>query len=286
MQNNFFKDQQFQKVLKLSGKITAAYNNKYGFFLVYPLYKKYTIIYTGSEITEKNKTYLRKIAKKHNAIYTLSETTKKVDLATNSFKEFIPRATRQIRLSKSCEEILSEMHSKGRYNSKLAQKKGLKVENKINIDHFYDLLVKTSTRDSFSVNNKKYYQELIKNIDPKRLHVYSIYKDDNLIAASIIYDHNETAYYLYGASDHKYRNYMAPYLIQHTAIFDAKKRNLKTYDFLGISPYSPHPLDKVSEFKRKFGGEKIYYKKNQITIHKPLIFGLLKLRKVLKKYMR
>jgi len=75
---------------------------------------------------------------------------------------------------------------------------------------------------------------------------------------------------------------MAPYLIQHQAIKEAKQRKLKIYDFLGISPYSPHPLDKVSEFKRKFGGQIIHYQQNPIVIHKPILFGLLKIRKFLK----
>jgi alanine adding enzyme len=93
-----------------------------------------------------------------------------------------------------------------------------------------------------------------------------------------------TATYYYGASDHQYRKYMAPYLLQWHAIQDAQANNFKTYDFLGIAdPNNPNdPLTGVTNFKNKFGGKNIQYKNAQIQIHKPLLYLLLKLKKILK----
>lgn len=284
---NFFCNQNLQKALKKSQKISAAYNNKYGSFLIYPLFKKFTIIYTNANPNTKVKSYLKKIAKQHNSIYAISENLQEIDsFQQKSFKEFIPRATRKISLSDSQEEILANMHSKGRYNAKVAQKKGLKVTNQFILEDFYELLIQTAQRDSFNINDKTYFEELFKNIPKNQIHYYSIYHEKKLIAASIVIDHGETAYYFYGASNHKYRNLMAPYLIQHSAIFEAKKRKLSHYDFLGISPYSPHPLDKVSDFKRKFGGNIVHFTHNKITIFKPFLFTLLYLRKILKKFIK
>lgn len=284
---NLFCNQNLQKALKNSGKIVTSKNNKLGSFLIYPLFKKYTIIYTNAKKTPKVKSYLKKLAKKYNVIYALHETQEVIDkFETKSFKEFIPRATRIISLSESKEEILSQMHAKGRYNCKVAQKNNLKISTKWSLEDFYKLLEKTAKRDNFFINNKKYYQELFENIPSKQIHFYGIYKDSNLIAASIVIDHANTAYYFYGASDHDYRNLMAPYLIQHKAIFEAQKRGMQFYDFLGISPYSPHPLDKVSEFKRKFGGKIIHFKANKLTIFKPGIFFILMLRKKIKNFFK
>lgn len=282
MQTNFFNDIEIQKVLKQSNKITHSYNNKFGSFLIYPLFKSFTIIYCGQELTTKAKNYLKKIAKKHKAIYTVVETLQEVPrFESKSFKEFIPRATRQISLSQPLKKIYSQMHQKGRYNARLAQKKGLTVSNTLTPEDFYELLIKTSSRDGFSINPLAYYQALFQ-LPANKLHKYAIYKDQKLIAAAVTLDHDSTTYYLYGASSIKHRNLMAPYLIQFSAITDAHKRKQKTYDFLGVSPYSPHPLDKVSEFKRKFGGQIIHYQNNQIVIHKPILFSLLRIRKLIK----
>ena len=283
MNQNFFTDIHIQKVLKKSKKTTHHYNNKFGTFLIYPLFKDFTIIYACQPLNKKSTQFIKKLARRHNSIYTVIETLNPVqEFKHKSFKEFIPRATRQISLSQPLEEIYKQMHPKGRYNAKLAQKKALTVSKDLTAKQFYQLLQNTSVRDNFSINSKDYYTQLFKLIPNHQLHKYAVYLDKQLIAAAIVIDHKDTAYYLYGASDHKHRQLMAPYLIQHQAIKDAKQRKLKIYDFLGISPYSPHPLDKVSEFKRKFGGQIVHYQQNQIIIHKPILFGLLKIRKFLK----
>ncbi len=280
-QINFFSDPHLQQALKKGGKVLASYNNKKGSFLVYPLFKDYNILYTNSQ--DKNK--VQQIASKHNCIYSVIEILKPIaKFKKQSFKEFIPRATRQISLSMSLDQILKQMHPKGRYNIKLAQKHGLTVTSKVKMEDFYKLLTKTAQRDQFQINPPKYYQALFDCIPTKNIHLLGCYKDKKLIAAAIVYYYKKTAYYFYGASDPHYKKYMAPYLVQFKAIKQAKGHNQKTYDFLGISPYSPHPLDKVSEFKRKFGGQIVHFQANQIIVHKKLLFYLLKLRKLLKKF--
>ena len=280
-QINFFSDPQLQQALKKGGKVLALYNNKKGSFLVYPLFKKYNILYTNSQ--DKNK--IEQIASKHNCIYTVIETLKPVaTFQQDSFKEFIPRATRQISLSVSLEQILKQMHPKGRYNIKVAQKHGLTVTSKVSMEDFYKLLRKTAKRDNFQINPLKYYKALFDCMPGKKIHLLGCYKDKDLIATAIMYYYKNTAYYFYGASDPHYKKYMAPYLIQFKAIERAKHQGQKVYDFLGISPYSPHPLDKVSEFKRKFGGQVVHFQANHIIVHKKLLFYLLKLRKLLKKF--
>ena len=47
---------------------------------------------------------------------------------------------------------------------------------------------------------------------------------------------NDTATYLFGASDYEYRNLMAPHLLQWQAIKDAKDKDLWFYDFWGAAP--------------------------------------------------
>ena len=97
-----------------------------------------------------------------------------------------------------------------------------------------------------------------------------------------------TATYYYGASDHIYRSFMAPYLLQWTAIRAAKQRGLRVYDFLGIAPEnqtSKHSLDGVTSFKRKFGGRVAQYLSSSELVlssrRYKLLIGLKHVRKKL-----
>jgi lipid II:glycine glycyltransferase (peptidoglycan interpeptide bridge formation enzyme) len=49
---------------------------------------------------------------------------------------------------------------------------------------------------------------------------------------------------------------MAPYLLHWEIILDAKKQNLKEYNFLGVAPNEDqnHPWAGITRFKKQFGG--------------------------------
>ena len=84
-----------------------------------------------------------------------------------------------------------------------------------------------------------------------------------VIAASIhMHFADETSYH-HGASASKFSKVPASYLLQWTAIQDARRRGDHIYNFWGIAPPSlnpnpnpnPHPFAGVSLFKTGFGGE-------------------------------
>ena len=79
LNENFFCNQNLQKALKKSNKIRAVYNNKHGSFLIYPLFKKFTIIYTNAHPNKKVKNYLKKLSKKYNCIYAISENLQEIE---------------------------------------------------------------------------------------------------------------------------------------------------------------------------------------------------------------
>ena len=64
-------------------------------------------------------------------------------------------------------------------------------------------------------------------------------------------------WYLYGASNNLYREFMPNYLIQWHALTMAKKDNYKIYDFFGVSGRTDEkdPLHGLHRFKKGFGGE-------------------------------
>lgn len=191
-----------------------------------------------------------------------------------------PQTSLILELSKAGEEILAQMKPKGRYNIKVAEKHGIKVETNGDVESFYQLLKKTGERDGFGIHSADYYQKILAALSPHAQLLLARY-DDRVIAGGIFVYLDEWGIYYYGASDHHYRHLMAPYLIQWTAMREAKKRGCNYYDFLGIAPEnSPnHPWAGVTDFKKKFGGEVVNYPPAKDLVLRPLWYFLYKWRK-------
>jgi lipid II:glycine glycyltransferase (peptidoglycan interpeptide bridge formation enzyme) len=111
------------------------------------------------------------------------------------------------------------------------------------------------------------------------------YYDWKVIAAGIFVVDADVATYYYGASGNTHRNLMAPYLLQWTAICHAKKRGLKTYDFLWVaSPDDTHsPLAGVTDFKMKLSPKKTHISESSIFINKRIKYQVIMLLRKLRK---
>ncbi len=221
---------------------------------------------------------------------------------------FYPQDTLVLDLTKSEEELLSEMKPKGRYNIKLAEKKGVKIEKhtgnddtqtskkalKKTIDDFYELLGDTTARDGFTRHPKEIYLDMIENLTPQKTQFHINHKPQAIlylakfenipVAGMIAVTYKDTTTYYYGASSNEYRNTMAPYLLQWHAIKEAKKEGFKYYDFMGISPENDqkHKLAGVTDFKNKFGGIHLTYIQPQEHAFKKLLYLAYKLKNMVK----
>lgn len=151
-----------------------------------------------------------------------------------------PRETLIMDISKSEEEILAGMKSKTRYNIKLAQKKGISVisdqgiRNNKYLEEFLRLTKIMSERQGIVTHDKNYYRKMFEVISGDKLKLYVAEYQDKIIAANIVVHYGDTAYYLHGASDDKYKNLMAPHLMQWRQIQDARKAGCVRYDFCGV----------------------------------------------------
>lgn len=198
---------------------------------------------------------------------------------------FTPEYTLVLNLEKSEEEILVQMKPKGRYNIQVALKHGVTVHKQIkrevpgrDFDDFYKLLKRTSQRDSFRIHPKFFYEKLLETLDASLFLAYAPH-EKRVVAGIIVVYYKDTATYYYGASSHADRALMAPYLLQWEAIREARSRNMKKYDFLGLAPphEKNHPLQGVTEFKKKFGGEEIHYPPAFDVVYRPFLYKILKL---------
>lgn len=213
-------------------------------------------------------------------------------------QNYQPTDTLEINLTKSDDQILSEMKRKGRYNINLARNKGITIKaipgNEVtekDLGDFWNLNNETTSRDSFSGHQKSYYWNFchklvgdgLKPSHPYTTLFFAEAENGTRIATAINTHCGKKAIYYFGAStsDPNYRNLMAPYLLQWEMMQYAKKQGCTSYDFLGIAPENDpdHPYVGISEFKWKFGGERKVYDTGKEIVLKPFWYNLYRFAK-------
>lgn len=200
----------------------------------------------------------------------------------------IPQYTNIIDLSLTEDDILSKMKPKGRYNIKLAEKKGVNVRfgTVDDIPQFYSILEETTKRDGFRPNNEDYYKKMIDIIGDSRLLV--AYHEDDILACGIFTFTKFQGLYYYGASSNIKRNLMAPYLLQWEAVKIAKEKGCIYFDFMGIAnPDDPKDrLIGVTDFKLKFSENIVKFNPSYIVIHKSIIYNIFGLFREIKNLLK
>ncbi len=199
----------------------------------------------------------------------------------NSSRHEQPEATRILTINQSEEDILKQMHQKGRYNMKVAEKNGVRVEESTDIEAYAKMSSDTAKRDGFIGGSVKRYKAFLENIPGSFLLLAYVGENASPVAGLIGVVHGKTGIYYYGASDYTHRALMAPYLLQWEAIKHCKKSGCTHYDLLGIAPPETvnHPWSGISDFKAKFGGEVILYPPEQEIVLKPFLKRILMMKR-------
>ena len=79
----------------------------------------------------------------------------------NSFHPLFTKYTFVLDLTKSEDELLKNMHSKTRYNIKVAQKHGVQIieDNSVEaFEKYWNIMQETTKRQKFYAHTKKYHQ--------------------------------------------------------------------------------------------------------------------------------
>lgn len=216
---------------------------------------------------------IRKIASENKSIFyrlelNLPKSTDYKLPSTNfvkSFEEMQPEHNWVLNIDKSEEEILAGMKQKGRYNIKIAENADVKVTSSSDSDskelkEFYEQYSATGKRHKISYRGHEYFTSLLAIFGKSDYaRAYTAWHGEKALASAIILFYGQSALYLYGGSSDIDRNLMAPYLVHWQIIKDAKARNLKEYNFLGVAPNDDekHPWAGITRFKKQFGGEQI-----------------------------
>lgn len=173
----------------------------------------------------------------------IKETIKKTNYSySKAPHDMQPKQLFIIDISKSEEEILSQMKPKTRYNIKVAIKNNVQIEiinnldsNGEKIEKFLELIEKTGNRKNINFHSKKYYLKMLNNIEADNIKLYLASYENKIIAGALLVIYGKMATYLHGASDDNDKNVMAPFLLQWQMIKDARNNGAKQYDFGGVS---------------------------------------------------
>jgi lipid II:glycine glycyltransferase (peptidoglycan interpeptide bridge formation enzyme) len=182
-----------------------------------------------------------------------------------------PPDTVLLDLDKSEEELLGAMKPKWRYNIRLAEKKGVVIEEAglEDLGEFYRLYRATALRDRIALHPQRYYERLFALASgypraPSRpapdIRLWIARHEGEALAAIVTLFRGEEAVYLYGASSDSKRNLMPAYALQWAAIRAAKAALCREYDFFGIPPSDDqnHPMAGLYRFKTGFGGRIVH----------------------------
>lgn len=221
-----------------------------------------------------------------------------------AFEETQPEYRQVIDISDTEEEILAQMKEKGRYNTKIAQRKGVIVAPSVNIEDFYRLFLDTAKRNGFKIRPKSYFQGLLDKLGADGYaELLEARFEDQVIAAEIVTYFDQTASYLYGASGNEFRDTMAPYLLHLEAIRRAKIKGCKFYDLLAVAPVEEvdripqtvnrtekstvdgsHKYAGISRFKRQLGGRTVQIVGGYDLVFKPFWYKNFKLVEKLRRH--
>ncbi|HVX92935.1 MAG TPA: peptidoglycan bridge formation glycyltransferase FemA/FemB family protein, partial [Candidatus Dojkabacteria bacterium] len=168
-----------------------------------------------------------------------------------------------LNIQKDEEVLLSEMKKDTRYEVRKSLTSGLDIgysTNPEDFDIFYDLFELTRSRQKFVANPKEYLQKQFEVLSKDNIYrLYFVKYNEKVIASALIAFYGDTAFYLHASSlnEREINKLYAPHALIWQAIKDAKKDELKYFDFWGVAPDDDpkHPWAGFTHFKKGFGGE-------------------------------
>ena len=254
---------------------------------------KYSIgtILRGPKVTEEILKAVRKIAQEQNAIFIKFEPDIAKPDASMSFANlfvspkvaFYPH-TFKVDLTKPEEKLLSDMHSKTRYNIKIANRYGVEVKEMTNdkgFEIYLKLLFDTTKRQGFYLHSLKYHRDLWKILkDTDMPHIMLASYQGKVLSAFMLFKLKDQLFYPYGASLDIHREVMAPTLLMWESIKLGQKMKCNTFDMWGcLGPDAKEGENGYGfhRFKQGFNGNPYEYVGTYDFIINPLFYKLYNL---------
>jgi len=193
-------------------------------------------------------------------------------------------------LTKSEDELMTDMRRQTRYEVRRSAKLGIKVtrdNSKQAFDDFYELQQETAKRQGFIPPSSAFLHAQRKAFGDKA-QIYTASLDGEVLARGLVMLCAPEAVYNEAASTEAGRKLPGAYALQWQVIQDAKKAGMVRYNLFGIAPpNSPHHrYAGVTTFKTGFGGEQIAYLPAQDLIVRPLRYKFVQILERIRKKRR
>lgn len=233
-------------------------------------YTPYTIGYLPRSVfpSEEVVEFLYTYGKRHNVIFIKFEPNQKRKTAYGiryalyeSKHPLFPPWTQILDLTKSEDKLLKTMHPKTRYNIKLAQKKGVTIQEESNekgFEIFSTLYFDTTRRQNYLGHNPQYHKTVWDHMKNGIAHILIAYHKETPLAAYELFHFKDTLYYPYGGTSEEKRNLMASNILMWEAIRLGKKLGARTFDMWGSLPPGydeKNPWSGFTKFKQGYGTE-------------------------------
>ncbi len=243
---------------------------------------------------------LRQIGKEENCIFIQLEPNVQVESGKLKVENRILNSLRPaahplftkynfvLDLAKPEEELLKNMHSKARYNIKVAKKHGVEVvedNSEKAFEEYLRLAKETTERQKFYAHTEKYHRLMwetlnIQNANVLTAHLLTAKYKKTILVAWILFVFKDTLYYPYGASSTEHREVMASNLMMWEAMRFGKKLGLTRFDMWGALGPNPDPKDQwygFHNFKQKYGPEPVEYIGSYDLVIHPVLYEGYKL---------
>lgn len=187
-------------------------------------------------------------------------------------------------LTKSEDELLKNMHSKTRYNIRVAQKHEVTVQEESTPDAFQaylKLTEETTNRQGFFAHTPLYHRLMWKTLQADvekntlSAHLLIARFQNKPLTAWIVFVFHDSLYYPYGASSSENREAMASNLMMWEAIKYGKKLGLKHFDMWGSMGENPDPKDPwygFHRFKQGYGPTLIEFIGSYDLVINPMLY--------------
>ena len=244
---------------------------------------------------------LDKLAKEHQAIFIRVEPFEErfansLPKSAQKSTDLNPKETWLLDLTGNDEEFKQKLPSRLLRYYKQADKKGITIKTSHNPNdahYLLDLQKALAKEKGINTFSEEYYKAQI-NQPFSTLYLLEYNnseagKKDEIIAAGLVFDDEDTRYNLQGAQTEEGRSLHATGILTIQLIIDAKKKGLKTFDFWGIAPERApknHPWAGFTNFKKTFKGEEYDHAGTYDIVIKPLRYKLYQLTRKLNRLIR
>ena len=283
-----------------NSKLVSAYS--VNFHHIPKLNYSIGVLQRGPQIDTDMLTNVEKVAQKENAIFvkiepnsiyrsyskdgtshTISQSTDFKNLYVSPKTAFYPHS-HIIDLTQSTDDLLASMHSKTRYNIKIANRYQVEVKednSQTGFNQYLDLLFETTKRQGFYLHSRSYHQDLYKHLKNTGMVYILLAKfQGELLTAMMYLNVGKHFYYPYGASSDKNRQVMASTLTMWEAVKLGKSLGCTTFDMWGSLPPDAKPTDRgygFHRFKEGFGGQLVEFVGSFDYVLNPSLYKLYNL---------